>query len=91
MTAPRPVPDHLPPELLQLVGKIAIQSTYVDLLIGEIVAGLQAAETATSSGNRAATRRREIETVLKQHHPKSSEERSAARHAFLAVVSSVAP
>ena len=38
---PRPSPNHLSSELLILVGKIAIQSAYVDLLLGELLGGLQ--------------------------------------------------
>ena len=46
MPTPRPLPNHLPAELLILVGKIAIQSAYVDFLIGELLSGLKNTETA---------------------------------------------
>jgi hypothetical protein len=38
---PRPTSDQLPEELLVLVGKIAIQSVYVDMLLGELLGGLK--------------------------------------------------
>lgn len=40
MPTPRPLPDHLPTELLTLVGKIAVQSTYIDMLLGALLGGL---------------------------------------------------
>jgi hypothetical protein len=43
-TYPRPTPNHLPAELLVLVGKIAIQSTYVDLFLGQILGVLTGVE-----------------------------------------------
>ena len=38
---PSPNSSHLPAELLVLVGKIALQSAYVDLMIGEFYGGLK--------------------------------------------------
>jgi hypothetical protein len=40
-TQPRPTADHLSADLLILVGKIAIQSAYVDMLLGEFLGGLK--------------------------------------------------
>src|SRR5258708_7287197 len=40
-TQTRPTAQHLPAELLILVGKIAIQSAYVDMLLGEFLGGLK--------------------------------------------------
>jgi hypothetical protein len=38
---PRPSPNYLPAELLILVGKIAIQSAYVDALVGDALGALR--------------------------------------------------
>jgi hypothetical protein len=51
MNNPRPSPNHLPADLLMLVGKIAIQSAYLDLLLGEFLSGLN----NTPSDERAKT------------------------------------
>jgi hypothetical protein len=37
---PRPSPNYISSELLVLIGKIAVQSVYVDFLIGELLGGL---------------------------------------------------
>jgi hypothetical protein len=39
--ASRPSPDYLPDDLLVLVGKIAIQTAYMDYLLGILLAGLK--------------------------------------------------
>jgi hypothetical protein len=38
---PRPTSNDLPADLLILVGKIAIQSAYMDMLLGEMLGGLK--------------------------------------------------
>src|SRR4051794_11190550 len=40
----RPSAHYLPPELLALVGQIAIQSAYLDLLVGDFLGGLTGVE-----------------------------------------------
>jgi hypothetical protein len=69
MTQPRPLATHLPAELLTLVGQIAVQSTYVDFLVGQILGALKGVdgEERAKTIHVLDTRRKtqEIEKLLK--------------------------
>lgn len=71
MNNPRLLPNHLPAELLTLVGKIAIQSAYVDMLLGELLGGLMDVkqDERAATVHELSTRRKteKAETIIKSN------------------------